>query len=191
MTLLLPPDRVLFRLTPATNRARRRWTSRPITARGMAALDLRGAAIVAVASDALLRVSEVSALDVADVNLEEQTVSIRRGRTDREEGDVAQFLGEPTVERIRAWLAGSGLTEGACSGPSTRGAGCGVSACRTGADRGARDDSRRSGFGKTPVCGMGGGFVRGEDTMLTALTEPSPPLRDGRHSGACRWQPGG
>ena len=74
---------------------------------------LRDAAIVAVASDALLRVSEVSTLDVADVDLEEQTVSIRRGRTDREDEDVVQFLGEPTVERIRAWLAGSGLTQGA------------------------------------------------------------------------------
>ncbi len=74
---------------------------------------LRDAAIVAVASDALLRVSEVSALDVADVNLDEQTVLIRRGETDREDEGVVQFLGGPTVERIRAWLAGSGITQGA------------------------------------------------------------------------------
>ncbi len=82
---------------------------------------LRDAAIVAVASDALLRVSEVSTLDVADVDLEEQTVLIRRGRTDREDKDVAQFLGEPAVERIRAWLAGSGLTEGALFRAVTQG----------------------------------------------------------------------
>ena len=74
---------------------------------------LRDAAIVAVASDALLRVSEVSALDVQDVDLEEQTVSIRRSKTDQEDKDVVQFLGEPTTERIRSWLAGSGLTHGA------------------------------------------------------------------------------
>ncbi len=74
---------------------------------------LRDAAIVAVASDALLRVSEVSALDVADVNLDKQTLLIRRGETDREGANVVQYLGEPTAERIRAWLAGSGLTEGA------------------------------------------------------------------------------
>ena len=79
----------------------------------MAALALRGAAIVAVASDALLRVSEVSALDVQDVDLEEQTVLIRRSKTDQEDKDVAQFLGEPTTERIRTWPAGSGLTHGA------------------------------------------------------------------------------
>ena len=74
---------------------------------------LRDAAIVAVASDALLRVSEVEALDVQDVNLDEQTVSIRRSKTDQEGEDVVQYLGEPTAERIRAWLAGSGLAQGA------------------------------------------------------------------------------
>ena len=74
---------------------------------------LRDAAILAVASDALLRVSEVEALDVQDVDLDEQTVSIRRGGTDQEGEDVVQYLGEPTAERIRAWLAGSGLAQGA------------------------------------------------------------------------------
>ena len=74
---------------------------------------LRDAAIVSVASDALLRVAEVSALDVADVDLEEQTVLIRRSKTDQEARGVTQFLGEPTVERVRAWVAGAGLTEGA------------------------------------------------------------------------------
>ncbi len=128
MILLIPPDRVLFRLTPATNRARRRRKSRPITARGVAALALRGADILAVASDALLRVSEVAALDVQDVDLEEQTVSIRRGRTDQEGEDVVQFLGEPTTERIRAWLAGSGLTQGALFRAVNQGAGCGTAA---------------------------------------------------------------
>ena len=74
---------------------------------------LRDAAILAVASDALLRVSEVSALDLSDVDLEEQTVLIRRSKTDQEGRGAVQFLGEPTTKRIRAWLAGSGLTEGA------------------------------------------------------------------------------
>lgn len=42
---------------------------------------LRVSAIVAVASDALLRVSEVEALAMVDMNLEEQTLSIRRDKT--------------------------------------------------------------------------------------------------------------
>ena len=71
---------------------------------------LRDAAILAVASDALLRVSEVSALDVQDVDMEEQTVSIRRGRTDQEGKGAAQFLGEPTTEHIRTCLASAGAS---------------------------------------------------------------------------------
>ena len=73
---------------------------------------LRDAAILAVASDALLRVSEVSALDLGDVDLEEHTILIRRSKTDQEGRGSVQFLGEPTTKRIRAWLLHSGLTEG-------------------------------------------------------------------------------
>ena len=75
-------------------------------------IGLRDAAIVAVASDALLRVSEVSSLDVEDVNLAEQTLLIRRSKTDQEGKGVLQFLGKPTVERIRAWLLKTGLADG-------------------------------------------------------------------------------
>ena len=74
---------------------------------------LRDAAIIAVASDALLRVSEISALDVSDVNLDEKTVLVRRSKTDQEGAGALQFLGEPTVARVRAWLEGASLTEGA------------------------------------------------------------------------------
>ena len=46
------------------------------------------------------------------MNIEEQTVRIGRSKTDQEGKGVLQFLGEPTVERVRVWLLGSGLTEG-------------------------------------------------------------------------------
>ena len=72
----------------------------------------RDAAIVAVASDALLRVSEVAALDVSDINPAEQTVLIRHGKTDQESKGTVQFLGKPTTERIQAWLLNSRLAEG-------------------------------------------------------------------------------
>ena len=55
---------------------------------------------------------EVAALDVSDVNLAEQTVFIRRSKTDQEGKGTVQFLGKPTTERIQAWLLNSGLTEG-------------------------------------------------------------------------------
>lgn len=74
---------------------------------------LRDAAIVAVASDALLRVSEIAALDVPDVDLAEQTVLIRYSKTDQEGKGVMQFLGQPTTARIQAWLRASDLTDGA------------------------------------------------------------------------------
>ena len=74
---------------------------------------LRDAAIVAVASDALLRVSEIAALDVADVDLVEQTVLIRRSKTDQESEGSVQFLGKPTAARIRTWLRASGVVAGA------------------------------------------------------------------------------
>ena len=77
------------------------------------AAGLRDAAIVAVASDALLRVSEMAALDVSDVNLAEQTVLIRHSKTDQEGKGEVQFLGQPTTARIQAWLRASGLTDGA------------------------------------------------------------------------------
>ena len=72
----------------------------------------RDAVIIAVASDALLRVSEISALDVSDLDLEGKTVLVRRSKTDQEGEGVLQFLGEPTVERVRAWLEGASLKEG-------------------------------------------------------------------------------
>ncbi len=74
---------------------------------------LRDAAIIAVASDALLRVSEVAALDVADMDLGEKTVLVRRSKTDQEGAGVLQFMGDPTLARVGAWLEGSGLGEGA------------------------------------------------------------------------------
>ena len=74
---------------------------------------LRDAAVVAVASDALLRVSEIVALDVPDVDLAEQTVLIRHSKTDQEGKGAVQFLGQPTMERIQAWLQASDLTDGA------------------------------------------------------------------------------
>ena len=82
---------------------------------------LRDAAPVAVASDALLRVPEVAALDVADVNADDQTVLIRRSKTDAAGQGSVQFLGKPTVARVGARLQAAGLAEGPCSGPSTAG----------------------------------------------------------------------
>ena len=73
---------------------------------------LRDAAILAVASDALLRVSELAALTVADIDLTEQTITVQRSKTDQEGTGAVLFLGKPTIQRVQAWLAAAGIREG-------------------------------------------------------------------------------
>lgn len=72
--------------------------------------DVRNAAIVAVMSDALLRVGEVSGLRVGDVEVEgEGTVLVRRSKTDQEGAGEVLYLGRSTVWRVRRWMVMAGL----------------------------------------------------------------------------------
>ena len=73
---------------------------------------LRDAAILAVASDALLRVSELAALTVADIDMTEQTITVQRSKTDQEGTGAVLFLGQPTLQRVQAWLAAAGMQAG-------------------------------------------------------------------------------
>ena len=73
----------------------------------------RDAAIVAVMSDAMLRVSEAAALHVADLEAEGgNTLTVRRSKTDQEGEGVAQYIGGPTVVRVRAWMDAAGIADG-------------------------------------------------------------------------------
>lgn len=77
---------------------------------------LRDAAILSVASDAMLRVSEVAALDVNDIERAEDgtgRLTIRSSKTDQEGTGVVVFLGAPTVRRVLAWTEAAGLRHGA------------------------------------------------------------------------------
>ena len=77
---------------------------------------LRDAAIVALASDAMLRVSEIAAIDVADLtHLEDGAglLRIRSSKTDQEGRGAVAFLGAPTMRRVRAWTDAAGHTTGA------------------------------------------------------------------------------
>ena len=82
---------------------------------------LRDAAILAVASDALLRVSELAALTVADIDMTEQTITVQRSKTDQEGTGAVLFLGKPTIQRVQAWLAAAGIREGALFRALTKG----------------------------------------------------------------------
>ena len=84
-------------------------------ATGGSLADARDAAIIAVASDAMLRASEVAALQVDDIAYEPEgtgVVTIRSSKTDQEGRGAVQFLGPPTVDRIKAWLEKAGIREG-------------------------------------------------------------------------------
>ena len=76
---------------------------------------LRDAAIIAVMSEALLRISEAAALMVDDVAYEPDgsgRLTIRSSKTDQEGRGAVQFLGPAAVDRIWAWLQASGIKKG-------------------------------------------------------------------------------
>ena len=75
----------------------------------------RDAAIIAVASDALLRVSEVSGLDVDDVTfLPDGTahILIRRSKTDQRGRGAVQYLSAASADRLRSWMDAGGIGSG-------------------------------------------------------------------------------
>ena len=82
---------------------------------GGAVAGLRDAALLAVASDGLLRVSEVAALDVGDVQAEPDgsgRLVVGESKTDQEGQGVVLYLGALTVTRVNAWLAAAGHQDG-------------------------------------------------------------------------------
>ncbi len=76
---------------------------------------LRDAAIVAVMSDTLLRVSEVVALQTADIapaNDGSATITVRRSKTDQDGEGTDLYLGPPTVARLTEWLRTTDIASG-------------------------------------------------------------------------------
>lgn len=76
----------------------------------------RDAAIIAVMSDALLRVGEAAALDVEDVGRADDgsgSVHIRRSKTDQHGAGVSLFLRRATMIRVDAWLQAAAIEDGA------------------------------------------------------------------------------
>ncbi len=82
---------------------------------GKSLAGLRDAAMIAVASDAALRVSELAALDVDDVAKEDDgsgRLTIRVSKTDTEGDGAVLYLGARTMARVEAWLDAAGITYG-------------------------------------------------------------------------------
>lgn len=66
---------------------------------------VRDSALLRVMSDCLLRVSEVAAIAIDDLKLDDNALVIPASKTDPEGEGATLYLGDDTVEAIRAYLA--------------------------------------------------------------------------------------
>ena len=82
---------------------------------GQSLAGLRDAALIAIASDGLLRVSEIAAVQAADVEQAEDgsgRLTIRSSKTDQEGAGQVLYLGASTMRRVTAWTTAAGITSG-------------------------------------------------------------------------------
>ena len=88
---------------------------RLVEAAGNRMIDVRNRALLAVAYDAMLRRSELVALQVVDVTIERggsAALLVRRAKTDPEGGGAMLYLHHDSVTLVRAWLSASGIAGG-------------------------------------------------------------------------------
>ena len=80
----------------------------------MSLTGLRDAAILRLGSDALLRVSELAAVNVEDMSGQPDASGrlTVRSKTDHEEREVPLFLGRPTMAAVNAWKRAAKVTAG-------------------------------------------------------------------------------
>lgn len=86
-----------------------------LAAQGGSLRGLRDAALIAVMSDALLRVSEAAALGVADVNPAQDgagTLLLGQSKTDQQAEGTVLHLRAVTLRRVSAWKEAAGIHAG-------------------------------------------------------------------------------
>ena len=71
----------------------------------------RDAAVIAVMSDSLLRVSECAAIDVEHPDFKGNTLFIPKSKTDQEGKGAMGYLGPRTLEHVRVWMEKAKITE--------------------------------------------------------------------------------
>ena len=77
--------------------------------------DRRDAALLAVAADAMLRISELRALDCGDVTADQDgagRLMIRRSKTDQAGRGKVVYLPAATLDLVRSWTAAAGIEDG-------------------------------------------------------------------------------
>ena len=88
---------------------------RLIEAGGERVIDIRNRAMLAVAYDAMLRRSELVALDVVDVTMDRggsASLLVRRAKTDPEGGGAVLYLHRDSVRLLKRWLDAGGIAAG-------------------------------------------------------------------------------
>lgn len=72
----------------------------------------RDAAFIRVMSDAMLRISEVAAVDLDHVEFQNNILFIPRSKTDQTGKGATQYLGDRTLEHVRVWIDKAKITDG-------------------------------------------------------------------------------
>ena len=88
---------------------------RLLAAAGDRLIDVRNRAMLAVAYDAMLRRSELVALQVIDMTIDRDgsaSLLVRRAKNDPQGGGAMLYLHRDTVKLVRAWLGASGIDAG-------------------------------------------------------------------------------
>ena len=135
---------------------------------------VRDAALVGVASHALLRVSEVSGLDVEDLAFQRDgsaLVSIRRSKTDQYGEGAVLHVCRDAVGRLKRWMAMAGIESGPLFRPVK-----GARSRRRVSD--PAPSERRSSAGRRRPASPGG--------SRAIRYASAPPSR--WPSAACRWR---
>ena len=89
---------------------------RLMEAAGDRVIDVRNRALLAVAYDAMLRRSELVALQVVDVKIERDgsaSLLVRRAKNDPDGGGTMLYLHLDSVKLVQEWLSATGITAGA------------------------------------------------------------------------------
>ena len=152
---------------------------RLLAAVGERPIDARNRTLVAVAYDAMLRRSELSDVQVADIVEEVQgdaSLLVRRGKTDPEGRGAAVYLAPDTVALVREWQARSGVESGRLFRSVTKGGAVGTGLHPSQIPRIFKAMARRAGLPPEIVAGLSGHSARvgaAQDMVASGIEMPA------------------
>ncbi len=152
---------------------------RMMAAFGDRLLHVRNRALLAVAYDALLRRSELVALQVSDFVMESDgsaTLLVRRSKTDQEAEGAILFLAGDTVALVLRWLKRSGITCGFLFRSLGKNESVGGKLDPSQVPRIYKYMAREAGFGEEVVAGLSGHSARvgaAQDMIASGIEMPA------------------